>query len=331
MLKEIIQDNKQIFKRDNNIVRMFKIFKIIESKGGIKLFKQWLLQGVLPLAIAEFILLGKSRKSLELLREILSFKHTAKLRRRYSSTIANLPKYCNEGHKANKQIWVLWWQGMENAPILVKKCYDSIRNTFIDWNITILSQETWMDYVKMPDFIIEKFKKGIIPIAQFSDLLRLQLLIEEGGMWMDATIYVSNDYAIPQPIVNYSDTELFMYQREEGGYSNWLILAKSNNEILRATRDLLFDYWRKNNYLTDYFIFHRFFDIVCDIYANQAHKIYFYSNTVPHVLLLHLFDEYDDIFWRDLNQLSAIHKLSYKFDPQKTIKKGTYYEKLFNT
>ena len=307
---------------------MSKIYKLLQSKGGANLFKQWLSQGALTLAIVEFFLLGRNKKSLELLREVLAFKHTAKLKRKYSSLLANLPIDCNESHSANRQIWVLWWQGMDNAPSLVKRCHDSLREAFKEWNITVLSQDNWKDYVTLPDFILDKFKKGVIPIAQFSDLLRLQLLIEKGGLWMDSTIYVSSESSIPQPIVNYSDTDLFMYQREEGGFSNWLILAKTNNDILRATRDLLYEYWRRNSFLTDYFIFHRFLDLASEVYYEQAKKIQFYSNSVPHILLLHLFDQYDEAFWADLKRQTAIHKLSYKFDIQKTLVEGTYYEEL---
>ena len=46
--------------------------------------------------------------------------------------------------------------------------------------------------MELPGYIVEKWGKGQIPAALFSDLLRLQLLIKYGGMWIDSTVFCSS-------------------------------------------------------------------------------------------------------------------------------------------
>ena len=310
---------------------MYSFIEIFKKKGGLGLVRQWWNSKVLSLAFIEFLLLGKNQKGLELLREVLNYKQKVKLKKKYSRFLQNMPKHDSLEHHANKKIWIMWWQGIDKAPIVVRRCYRSVKESFPDWDITLLTENNWKEYIYLPNYIISKFHEGNIPMAQFSDMLRLQLLIEKGGLWIDSTVFVNSQFSLPHPIVAYEDTELFLYQREVGKCSNWLILAKTNNEVLIEVRDCLFEYWKRNNKLTDYFIFHRFFEIVSERHAESVGKIPFYSNSLPHILLLHLFDKYDEDFWKDLNSQTSIHKLSYKLDTAKMKMSGTYYDKLIGS
>lgn len=50
------------------------------------------------------------------------------------------------------------------------------------------------------------------------------------------------------------------------------------------------------------------------------------SNEAPHVLLLRLFDQYDEQLWQAIKIQTPFHKLSYKFDKDKENLAGTYYD-----
>ena len=39
-----------------------------------------------------------------------------------------------------KNIWICWFQGIENAPDIVKKCYDSVKRNMPDSNITVITK-----------------------------------------------------------------------------------------------------------------------------------------------------------------------------------------------
>lgn len=51
---------------------------------------------------------------------------------------------------------------MDNAPDLVKKCYESLKNNLKDKEIILITSENISKYVTFPDYIMEKWEKGII-------------------------------------------------------------------------------------------------------------------------------------------------------------------------
>jgi hypothetical protein len=77
---------------------------------------------------------------------------------------------------------------MENAPELVNVCLESLRAS-IGGDIIVLDAQNYTDYVTLPEYVTRKYKKGIIPPALFSDMLRLELLIKYGGTWIDSTVW----------------------------------------------------------------------------------------------------------------------------------------------
>lgn len=79
-------------------------------------------------------------------------------------------------------IWVCWWQGLENAPDIVKACIESIQRNAGNHPVIVLTDENYKQYVTIPRWVEEKRRKEIITRTNYSDLLRLSLLAEHGGM-----------------------------------------------------------------------------------------------------------------------------------------------------
>lgn len=314
---------------------MMSINRYFQKAGGIKLLKQYWKAGVLHIAIIQFLVLGRSQTALLQLRETVTLKTQQRLRRKYIHVLEDFDRnYVEQPTKSCRRVWIFWWQGMEEAPSLVKKCYKSVQdNLGKDWDITLITEDNYLEYASFPEYILEKLKKGQITLTHFSDLLRLELLIKHGGLWLDATVLCTSG-KIPLSILN---AELFVFQTLKPGadghatiMSSWLMFAKTNNKILIATRELLYDYWKKNTALVDYFLLHQFFTIVCERYPEAAKKIPPFCNSVPHVLLLHLLDGYDEKYWNDLKRMTCFHKLSYKLEKEDLEKGGTFYDKLIN-
>lgn len=84
-------------------------------------------------------------------------------------------------------------QGMENAPALVQKCYESLKINLKDREIILITAQNRKEYAILPDYIEEKYRKGIITHTHFSDLLRVELLCKYGGTWIDSTVYCSGE------------------------------------------------------------------------------------------------------------------------------------------
>lgn len=238
--------------------------------------------------------------------------------------------------KSSDYIWQYWGQGRENAPELVKACFKSVEKYCANKKIVILDDATIKDYIDIPDFIEEKLRQGIIPRAHFSDYLRTCLLLKYGGTWIDATVYLTDkipdeiensDFFVFKPIA-YSECKkvpsLKMLKLLERiptylspflCLSNWFIHAETNNRILEIIKRFLEEYWKKENNLVDYFFYHHFFTFAV-LNNEECKKIYEampnIANRNPHMLQNVLLDEYDEELFKELKELSSVHKLTYR-------------------
>jgi len=305
------------------------------KQGGVKLIKQYVQAGVLGTAIGEFLLLGKSRTALEILRLSTQLKTKQRLYKKYRHILDLFEDKYNPDslHESSNKVWVCWLQGMENAPELVKRCYESIMQNLTDREIILITSENMDQYVQFPQYIIDKWKSGVITNTHLTDLLRLELLIRYGGMWLDATVFCSEERKnIPD---YFFESDLFFYQSLKPGrdgnatyISSWLMSAKTNNKVLLATRELCYEYWKRENQMIDYFLFHDFFSIVLDRYTEEWNKVVPRDNATPHVLLLRLFDQYDEKIWEAIKKQTPFHKLSYKYKDEQRLKDDTFFKRI---
>jgi hypothetical protein len=252
--------------------------------------------------------------------------------KRYSNAHFDIP---SSNHENKKCIWTCWFQGYENAPPIVKACINSMYKYSNGYKVVVLTEKTIPDYISMPDFIIKKYKAGIIPLAHFSDLLRTLLLITYGGIWLDATVYLTGN--IPHYLLS---ADFFVFQssilhNEYRPCSSWFIIAKNNNTILIKVFEVLINYWKSNNYLIHYFLFHIAIKFVITNIPEAKplwNEIFYKNNSDPHLLQKKLFDKLDpnmkDYIWN----LSFAHKLTYKFVDNSTAEPGeTYFQYILNT
>ena len=311
---------------------MSKLMKVFKKQGGMKLLKQYWKGGALFTAVGELLLLGKSRTALEQLSLAASLKTKQKLERKYKKYLTQFNEnYTETEHKGANKIWTCWFQGLDEAPIIVKKCVESVRINNPDKEVVVITSNNLHDYVRFPEYIEEKWKRGIITHTHMTDLLRLELLIKYGGTWIDATVFCSSSN-IPS---YFFDSDLFFYQllkpgRDGNGIylSSWFISAKTNNKILMATQKLCYEYWKENDTMWDYFLLHDFLSIALEYYPDDWDKIVPRDNAAPHMLLLRLFDEYNEEVWKAISEQTPFHKLTYKFESKEQRRDNTYYKKI---
>lgn len=312
---------------------MSQFEQIFKKVGGFEILRQYLKSHVLLFSFIEVALLGLSRKSLEIIRLATTHKKMMKLRRKYKHEIEAFKKEReNEefiGEFLDRKIWVCWLQGIDNAPPIVKKCFQSLKQNIGNREIVIITRENFTQYVELPDYIISKYEKGIIGNAHFSDILRLKLLITYGGTWIDSTVLTTSNN-IPSYMF---DDDLFVFRTLKPGLdghpisvSNWFITSKQHNEILELTLKLLYTYWERNDSLIDYYIFHMFFELAVEAYPELWRKVIPVSNELPHMLLLRLFDDYDEKMFDGIVNQTSFHKLTYKFTKEDEEKDNTNYQ-----
>lgn len=167
-------------------------------------------------------------------------------------------------YDAKSPIWVCWMQGYDNAPIIVKKCIDSIRIS-TNHPVHIITKDNIDTFIHLPDYIMEKYNKQIITNAQFSDILRMCLLSQYGGLWIDATIFIPGK--LPEKIFQYQFYTCKRKPQKSGYVSNYMWTSflngcQKNCIVQKVVNDLFLAYWEKYDYLIDYLLVDYFMMLV---------------------------------------------------------------------
>ncbi len=211
-------------------------------------------------------------------------------------------------------IWVCWWQGEENMPPIVKACYRSILRNKSSYKVCLLDKWNFKNFVDIPEYILEKLKKGLISITHFSDILRFSLLSEYGGWWLDATIYLTHPidvkksfYTIKQP----SDLRFI----SEALWSGFVWYMPSEHPLALFVRDCLYEYWAKNDALITYLLI----DHIIKVYymkkiqfKNEIQKLKCESPDLYFFQSCYSLELYDRMKWRSLCCSNKFFKCNWK-------------------
>ena len=226
-----------------------------------------------------------------------------------------------------KTIWLFWFQGFDKAPLFVQKCRDSIIKHNPDMEVNVIDQFNLEQYIHLPEYINYKHDIGIMPHAHYADIIRITLLAKYGGTWIDATVLATGQ--LPEYIVN---SELFCFKvvpLANVVASNWFISAAPSNPIILQMKSLLYEYWKKENRLISYSIFHLFWTMtVCFNETNRAiwESVPYFDDVNCKILAMEWFKPFSHERFEQIKSLSPIHKLTYKFDKKNTNKDGTFYK-----
>lgn len=226
-----------------------------------------------------------------------------------------------------KKIWICWLQGFENAPLLVQKCRDSVLKYHSNCDVVLLDDSNIKDYVDIPDYIVQKHQKGIIHHTQYSDYVRIALLAKHGGVWIDSTALLTAD--LPDYILN---ADLFCFKVQPLGKvvaSSWFIAAKPMNPIVLNVLEIFNDYWKHENKLISYSLIHLSWTMAAT--TNDSNRklwddVPYMDDVNCKLLQMDLFSAYSETRYKQITQMSSVHKLTYKFDEKDAQKEGTFYQ-----
>lgn len=217
-------------------------------------------------------------------------------------------------------IWCCWWQGIESMPELVKMCNDRLKQVIPDEaELKMITLNNYQNYVQIPDHIIKKFKCGKISMTALSDVLRVALLSEYGGFWIDSTVFVSGEF--PEEFISHNFYAQRMYDPQKwareackGRWCGFMMAGSKNNLIFRFLRDAFYQWWKDYDCVIDY--------VILDYFLLAAyHNIPIVQQMIDNVpdnnkdvfemyKVLHL--PYSDELYQRLTSTTVMHKLTYK-------------------
>lgn len=232
----------------------------------------------------------------------------------------------------SEHVFTLWLQGEEQAPPIVKACFQSMRK-HINLPLVVLDDKTIFEWITLPSHIMEKWNKGLITRTHFSDICRVELLYEHGGIWADATDFFTAP--IPENIL---DQDLFMFMAGSniklGGTHAFIqscfIRARKGNPLLGMWREFLFHYWEKEDKLLAYFTLHFLFRFLVennDEAAALFEKMPKINQDPTHVLFCEFKDaQYTPEFYKEITDKTFFQKTTYKDKSARSPLPGTIAE-----
>jgi len=218
----------------------------------------------------------------------------------------------------NKTIYILWLQGFEKSPDVVKRCVSSWKYYNPDWNIILLDDMNLRNYVLLEDYV--DISENQIEKCHLSDIIRCILLNNYGGLWTDATTFCNrplNDW-----LPNYISQGFFAFEKpniENVLLSNWFIYSEKDNYIINSWLKYTINYYTIHTKAHTYFIHHYLFgylyssDLKFKLLWDNVPK-YPATGIGPHYLIKDdFFNEVTEHFKRDIiTKITPLFKLSYK-------------------
>lgn len=246
-----------------------------------------------------------------------SYRRVESYLNKYRDFVKELSVAPVEGPAAESgdKIFTIWYQGEENAPELVKICFKRLRQVYGD-RVVVLDRETIYDWTDFPDYIKNKWEAGLITPTHFSDICRVELLYRHGGMWFDATDYLTS------PVPDWIEkSDLFIYNTGNVITPQTLIQscfmrARKGHPLFAMWREAMFEYWRQENKLIDYFLLHYMLRFIVEN-NEEARKEFYAMPQIPQDpthILWHRYHSapYTDELYRESTKDTFFQKTNYK-------------------
>lgn len=255
--------------------------------------------------------------------------------RRYAPAVSRVVPEPIDTAAEPERAFTIWFQGEDAAPALVKACFRSMRRN-LKQPLVVLDENTIFDWITLPDHIVRKWKEGKIPHTQFSDICRIELLYEHGGLWFDATDYVTAP--VPQYIM---DEDFFVFMagsKIRGSYAviqSCFMRGKKGNAVCGVWREANSIYWKDENSKINYFVHHLLLKLsvdVNDIAGRAFDKMTKVDQDPTHALWGdHCNDDYSEETFHRLTDEAFFQKTNYKDKRLENVKPGSIAEYIINS
>lgn len=316
----------------NNLKKAMLYYKNVQS-----------MRGTFPNEVLNWQLLGKFSGGLtkilgrKITQRICDIRHD-KTRKFLKSEFKDFLSGYNfdRSESANsKIIWSLWLQGYDSAPRIVQRTLDSIE-TFARSNgyqFILLEQDSIEKYITFPKHI--KGKLSALSATAISDLVRVCLLSEYGGVWLDSTVYIRPEFSAKH-------FENCFFTLKTGSISDFspnvsknrwkTFLLSGNSRLYTFTRDFFFEYYKKYDVQVDYLLIDYIFDLAYHLDENIRIEMDTLPQVAPRLFWLenHINSQFKIYEWENIVKDTQIFKTTYKL-PKKVFKiSDNYYNSLLN-
>ena len=217
-------------------------------------------------------------------------------------------------------IWIFWYQGWDAAPQIIRDCRVTTEK-FLDrrkYNVHYLTKDNYTSFVRFPDWIMKKVSAGTIDLTKLSNMIRSALLYQFGGIWMDATIFLTKP--IDETITDYNYytikrlPEHPMHCISRHQWSTFFLAAHRQSPFYRELLTLWMEYWRREEYVFDYLMFDYLMALILRNNPDMAKEWEMIPRNNLDSLYLDysLNDRYDSEKWEEVQKGTGMFKVTYK-------------------
>jgi hypothetical protein len=156
--------------------------------------------------------------------------------------------------KQKSYLFQYWHQGINNPPDVVKNAYCSV-DYFLsdDFEIVRLDFHSLFEWISLPEHIVQAFLEERMSIAHLSDIIRNELLLMYGGLWLDSTVLITGTNSVKlfclEGRVRFQNMPVLINPKHlPNAVGSWMIWAyKPECRILANAQRVLDIYWREND------------------------------------------------------------------------------------
>lgn len=220
-----------------------------------------------------------------------------------------------------RRVWMYWDQGWDATPPVVAACRDRLERFADGFDVVLLDASNQSEYSRLPAAV--RTNTGANRTA-FSEALRFDLLARHGGVWLDATCWLTRPL---DDLLALAEDRFFGYRQPDGATPGWLMVAPAGHLIPTLMRDLLVRWWSTTTEHPAYFWYIHLFEAA----VNRVPEFATAWRRSPHVparhgILLHqVFDRpYDARLMELIEGLTYVQKLSYKHPEATRPTPGTF-------
>lgn len=223
------------------------------------------------------------------------------------------------------KFWIMWWQGLqdENTPLIIERNIKRLQKLFGEKNVIIITKYNFKEYTHISDNIIKKLEDGKISFTNWSDIVRFNLLRENGGYWIDSTVVISEHFLKflhenrNNNFFTLCDIQKDYHNISYSQWTGWLMGGKAHfglfeyasyfYEMYFNYHDYIIDYFLIDDIIAHYYLIDNNFKNMCDATKKDWQTYYWIRNCDK---------KYDmNMFFKFNTKIEySVQKLTYKFD-----------------
>ncbi len=216
-----------------------------------------------------------------------------------------------------KIIWSIWFQGREKAPHLAQRCFQSWERENPDWDFRCLDASSVGLYIDLTSHV--DLQKQVITAASLSDIVRILLLHEYGGVWVDATLFCNRPLDEWLPSAMAKGFFAFSAPAKDRPLASWFLACDPGHTLIQKWAARTVRYWDQRLRSNDYFWFHHLFldlleeDADARLEWESVTKI---SADGPHSIQHRMYKPAQDVL-AEIDLTTPVFKLTYRIDPER--------------